>query len=160
MKEREIAPIFMAWRNMNLDNIESNLENYLKEKNLNLYDITYHKKDETLSILLDEKLDIDELEKISNEISEYLDKYEDQFEDNYILDVSTVGVERPIRNEDELIKAVGQYIYVKTKQEEYNGTLLDYTDGIIHLEVMDKTKTKNVSVDYKKTKLVRYAVKF
>ena len=145
---------------MKLDSVKAKLEDYLKENDLKLFEISYSKKDETLSILLDEKLDLDKLEEISNDISNYLDQYEDEFEDNYILDVSTVGAERPIRNEDELNKAVGEYIYVKTKEVEYYGTLLDYTDGIIHLEVMDKTKKKNVSVDYSKTKQVRYAVKF
>ena len=145
---------------MKLDSIKAKLEDYLKEKKLKLFEITYSKKDETLSILLDEKLDLDKLEEVSNDISDYLDKFEDEFEDNYILDVSTIGAERPIRNEKELEKAVGEYIYVKTKEVEYYGTLLDYTDGIIHLEVMDKTKKKNVSVDYSKTKQVRYAVKF
>ena len=145
---------------MKLDSIKAKLEDYLKEKKLKLFEITYSKKDETLSILLDEKLDLDKLEEVSNDISDYLDKFEDEFEDNYILDVSTIGAERPIRNEKELEKAVGEYIYVKTKEVEYYGTLLDYTDGIIHLEVMDKTKKKNVSVDYNKTKQVRYAVKF
>lgn len=145
---------------MNLDSIKINLEKYLNDKNLKVFEISYQKKDETLSILLDEQLDMDKLENISNEISEYLDQYESEFEDNYILDVSTVGAERPIRNEEELNKAIGEYIYCKTKENEYYGTLKDYTDGIIHLETMDKTRIKNVSVDYSKTKLVRYAVKF
>lgn len=145
---------------MNLESIRSKLEEYFSDKQLKLYDIAYQKQDQTLSILLDEKLDMDKLEEISNDVSTYLDKYEDEFEDNYILDVSTVGAERPIRNEDELNGAIGEYIYVKTKENEYYGTLKDYTDGIIHLEVMDKTKVKNVSVDYSKTKKVRYAVKF
>lgn len=145
---------------MKLDSIKSKLEEYFKDKNLKVFEITYQKTDVTLSVLLDEKLDMDELEKVSNDVSEYLDKYEDEFENNYILDVSTVGVERPIRNEDELIKAVGEYIFVKTKDDSYTGTLKDYTDGIIHMEIMDKTRIKNISVDYSKTKLVRYAVKF
>lgn len=145
---------------MKIDDIKQKLAEYLDEKKLKLFEITYQKKDQTLSILLDEKLDLDKLEEISNDISQYLDKFEDEFDDNYILDVSTVGAERPIRDEDELKKAIGEYIYVKSKESEYYGTLIDYTDGIIHLEVIDKTKTKNVSVDYSKTKQVRYAVKF
>ena len=145
---------------MNLDSIKTKLEEFLDEKKLNLFEITYQKKDTTLSVILDEKLDMDKLETLSNEISEFLDSYEDDFEDNYILDVSTVGAERPIRNEEELNKAVGEYVYVKTKEAEYYGTLKDYTDGIIHLETMNKTKIQNISVDYSKTKIVRYAVKF
>ena len=145
---------------MNLDKVKQDVNEFVNEKKLNLFEISYLKKDNTLSIILDEKLDMDGLEKVSNEISEFLDKYADDFDENYILDVSTVGVERPIRNEDELSKAVGEYIFVKTKEEEFYGDLKDFTDGIIHLEIKDKTRIKNVSIDYSKTKLVRYAVKF
>lgn len=145
---------------MNLKNIKSNLGKFLEEKKLKLFEITYQKSETTLSIVLDEILDMNQIEDISNQISEYLDKYEDEFEDNYILDVSTIGAERPIRNEDELIKAVGEYIYVATKEDEYYGTFTSYTDGMINLEVKDKTRIKNVSVEYKNVKNVRYAVKF
>ncbi|MDO4198582.1 MAG: hypothetical protein Q4D13_06315 [Erysipelotrichaceae bacterium] len=145
---------------MELKKIESDLKTFLDEKGRHLFEVKYHKKDTTLSILLDDTLNMDELEKISEELSEYMDKYEDEFEDNYILDVSTVGVERPIRNEDDLIKAVGSYIYVKTKENEYNGTLKEYKDGIMTLEVKDKTRKKDVSIEYKNTKKVRYAVEF
>ena len=39
-----------------------------------------------MTVLLDEKLNMDELETLSNEISGFLDQYEDEFEDNYFLD--------------------------------------------------------------------------
>ena len=125
-----------------------------------MYDVVYHSKDETLEITLDNELSMDKLEEVSNLLSDFLDKYEKEFPDNYVLDVHTVGAERPIRNEEELVKAIGKYIYVKTSESEHNGTLLDYTDGILHMECMDKTRKINVSVDYKKIKKVRYAVKF
>ena len=145
---------------MNLDKIKEVLEDFLKEKHLKLFEITYRKSDLVLSVLLDETLNMEELEKISGEISDLLDRYEDELPDNYFLDVSTVGVERPIRNEEELKGAVGKYIYVKTKDAEYYGTLHAYADGILSLDVRDKTRTKNVSLEYAKTKKVRYAVEF
>lgn len=145
---------------MDFNSIKKKLEEFLTEEHLRIFEIDYHKSDQILSILLDEKLDINQIEDVSNKISEYLDKYESEFDDKYILDVSTVGVERPIRNEDELKKALNCYIYVQTKDIEFVGTLLEYTDGVIHLEVMDKNIKKNVSIDYKKCKKVRYAVKF
>lgn len=145
---------------MNLDIINSDLKDYLKTKDLKLFEVTYHKGDKTLSIILDEKLDMNKLEEVSNDLSTYMDKYADEFEDNYILDISTVGVERPIRNEDELKQAIGSYIYCKGKDFEYNGTLNDYSDGIMKLEYMDKNIKKNASIEYKNVKQVRYAVKF
>ena len=145
---------------MNLEKINLALKEFSEKKNLNLFEVTYHKNDSTLTVLFDEKFDMNELENVSNELSEFLDKYDGEFEDNYFLDVSTVGVERPIRNEEELIKAIGEYIYVKTKENEYYGTLKSYNNGVLSLDVADKNKTKNISVEYKKVKIVRYAVKF
>ncbi len=145
---------------MDLDKIRAGLTDFLEAKNLKLFEMNYRKSDSTLEVLLDEKLDIDEIEKVSGEISAFMDGYEDEFPDNYFLDVGNIGAERPIRNEEEIMGAIGQYIYVKTKEEEVYGTLKSYTDGILNLEVQDKTRLKNKSVDYKKTKKVRYAVKF
>ena len=79
-------------------------------------------------------LNMDELKRSQQRFLQHLDQFEDEFEDNYFLDVSTVGVERPIRNEDELKKRSVQYIYVKTKENEYYGTLLSYNDGIMNLK--------------------------
>ena len=145
---------------MNLDKIKTILKECAESNGYKLFDVTYHKGDNILSVLLDEKLNMDELEKVSNTISEYLDNYDDEFADNYFLDVSTVGVERPIRNENELKDAIGKYIYVKCKDKEYNGTLVSYEDGTLVLKVKDKNRIKDVSVDYKECKKVRYAVEF
>ncbi|MBQ3295714.1 MAG: hypothetical protein IJH00_04490 [Erysipelotrichaceae bacterium] len=145
---------------MNLEKINHALEKFCEEKKIRLFEVSYHKSDQTLSVLLDEKLNMDELELISKDLSDYLDKYEDEFEDNYFLDVSNVGAERPIRNEEELEAAIGEYIYVKTKTEEYYGTLKSYTNGVLSLDVKEKNRTKNVSLEYKNIKKARYAVKF
>ena len=145
---------------MNLEKINHALEEFCKENEVKLFEVSYHKNDQTLSVLLDEKLNMDELEEISNKLSAYLDRYEDEFEDNYFLGVSNVGAERPIRNEDELKKAIGEYIYVKTKNSEYYGTFKSYCNGVISLDTKEKNRTKNVSIEYKNTKKVRYAVKF
>ncbi|MBQ6334355.1 MAG: hypothetical protein IJI46_04750 [Erysipelotrichaceae bacterium] len=145
---------------MDKEKIAAVIGQLLKEKDLKLFDVEYHKKDLTLAVTLDEKMDMDQLEAVSNEISQLLDKYEDELPDNYFLDVSTVGAERPIRNEDELIAAIGEYIYVKTKENEYYGTLSSYNDGNMILKVKDKTREKDVSIAYTEAKKVRYAVKF
>ena len=145
---------------MNTEKIRYALNDYVSKKQIKLFDVEYRKGDSTLSVLLDEKLNMDELETVSKEISELLDEYEDEFEDNYFLDVSTVGAERPIRNDEELKDAIGHYIYVKTKDKEYYGVLTSFKDGILNLKVTEKTKEKDVPVEYRKTKKVRYAVKF
>ena len=145
---------------MNLDKIKSALNQFLDEKQLKLFEITYQKNDEVLTVLLDETLNMDQLEKVSNEISAFLDQYEDEFKDNYFLDVSNVGAERPIRNESELLEAVNKHIYVKANKQEYYGYLKDYDKGIMTLQVKDKNRSKDIQIDYKDAKKVRYAVEF
>ena len=145
---------------MDLQKIKDVLKEYAQNKELDLFDVTYRRSDQILSVTFDEELSMDKLEEISAEVSKLLDAYEDEFDDNYFLDVSTVGAERPIRNEEELNKAVGNYIFVKDKEGEYYGDLISLENGIIRLEVKDKTRTRTVEIDYKNTKEVRYAVRF
>lgn len=145
---------------MDLQKIKDVLKEYAQNKELDLFDVTYRRSDQILSVTFDEELSMDKLEEISAEVSKLLDAYEDEFDDNYFLDVSTVGAERPIRNEEELNKAVGNYIFVKDKDGEYYGDLVSFENGIIRLEVKDKNRTRTVEVDYKNTKEVRYAVRF
>lgn len=144
---------------MNLDNLKKKLEVFLKKEGLILYDLSYQKKDHILSVVLDNKLDLDKIEVISNKISEYMDKNDEEFE-NYILDVTTVGAERPIRNENEVLGAVNSYVYVETKKESLNGTLIEFKDGKLTIEYMDKTRKKMAVIDYKEVKEMRYAIKF
>lgn len=145
---------------MNTDKIKKEIEGFLSSRGMKLFDLQYSKKDQTLTVLLDEKLSMNELEEVSNEISQLLDKYEDEFVDNYFLDVSTVGAERPIRNKEELKDAVGEYIYVKVKGNEYYGTLHSFENETLTLKVKDKTREKDVLIEYPQIKKVRYAVKF
>ena len=146
---------------MDLKRISEVLKAFAKEKGYQIYDISYHKKDQTLSVLFDEQLSLDEIEERSALISAFLDDYEEEFPDQYLLDVSTAGAERAIRDEDELKQALGGYIFVKDKEKnEYTGTLKSYDEGIMVLEVMDKNRTREVTVPYANVRKVRYAVKF
>lgn len=145
---------------MDKEKIFTLITDMLEKEDLKVFEITYHKNDQTLCVLLDEKMDMDQIEKVSSQVSDLLDQYEDDLPDNYFLDVSTVGAERPIRNEEELKAALNEFIYVKTKDSEYYGTLTSYNNGVMNLKVQDKTREKDVSVEYAKAKKVRYAVKF
>ena len=160
LMEREIAPSLLFRRVMNLEKIRKVLTEYADTHGYRLFEVEYHKNDQTLSVVFDEEFDMAGLEKVSQEVSDLLDPYEDEFASQYFLDVSTVGIERPIRNEEELKAAIGQYIYARCKEEEYYGDLLSYAEGILELQVRDKTRTKNVSLAYADVREMRYAVRF
>lgn len=124
-----------------------------------LYSLTYKKKDNILEVLIDESLDLDGISRLSELISGFMDKYDKDF-DEYLLDVSCAGCERRIRNEDELRRAVGEYVHIKTREFEEDGYLKSFENGKVTVEYMDKTRKKAVTVNYDDIKMIRYAVKF
>ena len=142
---------------MNLDLITKALIEHLDEKGLHLYELKYSKGDSILHVCLDDSLDMNQVEEASRDISDFMDKFEDQF-DEYLLDVYTIGIERPIRNKEELIQAVGSYIFVKGKDFKLSGTLSSFVDDILTLSYKEKNITKTMTINYQSIKEMRYAV--
>ena len=144
---------------MELKKLKEDLNRDLKSLGYDLYDVTYSKKDRILQILIDKKMDLKEVESLSKKVSSIMDLYDEDM-DEYLLDVSSVGVERPIRNEEELKKAVGSYVYVKTKELKVYGDLKSFEDGMITLDTAEKNIHKEVKIAFADIRNMRYAVKF
>lgn len=144
---------------MDLNLIRKALEEHLNEKGLHLYDLKFTKGDSILHVELDDQLDLNGVETASRDISDFMDEFEDQF-DEYMLDVYTVGAERPIKTEEEINKAVGSYVYLKGKELKLYGTLVSYADGIMTISYKEKNISKTRNVDRKDVKEMRYAIEF
>ena len=144
---------------MEVNTFKEALSKDIESVGYHLYSLTYKKKDNILEVLIDESLDLDGISRLSELISGFLDKYDEDF-DEYLLDVSCAGCERRIRNEDELRRAVGEYVHIKTREFEEDGYLKSFENGKVTVEYMDKTRKKAVTVNYDDIKMIRYAVKF
>ena len=144
---------------MKLTELKIKLEDFLNDKSLHLFDLEYSKKDNILTVLIDENLSLDDLENLSNEISKFMDDYDEEF-DAYILDVCNVGAERPIRNDEEIMKAIDSYIYIKTKEKEYYGYLKEFNNDELLIAYKDKTRDKTITLNKIEIKKIRYAVSF
>ena len=110
-------------------------------------------------------IDIDDVASINEEI---LDLVNDDLPDGYYLEVTTVGIERELKTDSDFEKALTKYIYLKTyekiesafNQKEMYGYLESYNDDSICVNVINKTKTKLVTIEKSKIAKVRLAVKF
>ena len=110
-------------------------------------------------------IDIDDVAAINEEI---LDLVNDDLPDGFYLEVTTVGIERELKNDDDLEKALGKYIYLKTyekiesafNQKEIYGYLESYEEDSINVNVINKTRTKLVTIEKSKIAKLRLAVKF
>ena len=104
-------------------NIEEKVEKLIKSKiekiGYELYDVEYAKegKDHYLRIFIDKKegIDLNDCEKVSNEINEILDQA-DYIKEQYYLEVSSPGIERVIRKDSQLEKNIGVEIQVKHRK--------------------------------------------
>lgn len=110
-------------------------------------------------------IDIDDVASINEEI---LDIVNDYLPDGYYLEVTTVGIERELKTDSDFEKALGKYIYIKTYEKlesafnlkEMYGYLESNTSDSINVNVINKTKTKLVTIEKAKIAKIRLAVKF
>jgi len=141
-----------------LASIEERVESLLKEKieaiGYELYDVEYSKegKNYFLRIFIDktEGIDLNDCEKVNNEIDEILDKA-DYIKEQYFLEVSSPGIERIIRKEKHLKKYIGHEINIKlfkkdkNGNKEYQGILKAFDQENIELEENIKIERKNIA---------------
>lgn len=137
-------------------NIETRVEELLKSiiENIGyeLYDVRYEKegKDYYLRIIIDkpEGIDINDCEKVNNEINDILDEA-DYIKDQYFLEVSSPGLERILRKDKHFEKQIGNEISLKffkaiDKQKELIGILEEYNKEELTIKVEDKTLKINL----------------
>ena len=70
---------------------------------------------------------LDDCEKVHNALSDALDKVDDLFPDEYVLNVSSSGLDRPIVTDDDFRRALGTEIEAIAPECTYRGTLTAYT---------------------------------
>ena len=138
--------------------IEERVESLLKEKieaiGYELYDVEYSKegKNYFLRIFIDKTggIDLNDCEKVNNEIDEILDEA-DYIKEQYFLEVSSPGIERIIRKEKHLKKYIGREINIKlfkkdkNGNKEYQGILKAFDQENIELEENIKIERKNIA---------------
>ena len=89
-----------------------------------LYDVEYAKegKNYFLRIYIDKEsgIDLNDCEKVSNEINEILDKA-DYIKEQYYLEVSSPGIERKLRKDKHLEQNISKNVEIKLFKKDNNG---------------------------------------
>ena len=144
--------------------IEEKVEELLRDKIENigydLYDVEYAKEGPNyyLRIYIDNEngIDLNDCEKVSNEINELLDQA-DYIKDQYFLEVSSPGIERILRKDKHLAKNLGKKVEVKLfkkdskGKKEYMGTLEAFNDDTITIKTDEEIELERKNVAQIKT---------
>lgn len=135
---------------MKLDNIENIINQKIQKEGFELEYVEFVKEGDNniLRVVIDKKdgnVSIDDCEKISRLIEDDIDK---NINNEYVLEVSSAGLERQLKNIKLYKKYIGNEIYVKLyKKQEYGkeivGILKDANDNNITL-IVNET---NIVVD-------------
>ncbi|MBD7964251.1 MAG: ribosome maturation factor RimP [Bacillota bacterium] len=109
-------------------------------------------------------IDIEECGTVSEQLSEKLDEL-DPIEQPYFLEVSSPGVERPLKKPEDVKNAIGKNVNIKlyeplNGEKVYEGLLKDFDGETLFMEIRVKTQVKKVELPYAKVANARLAVVF
>lgn len=110
------------------------------------YTKEYGKFNLTVFIWHPDEVTLDDCEKVHGAVSDALDTVAELFPDDYILNVSSSGLDRPIVTDDDFRRALGTEIEAITPDCAFRGTLTGYTAEdftIVTLGKYEKEKTIN-----------------
>lgn len=141
----------------------------IEEKDCYLDDIVYEmeKNEWYLRIFVEKNegsLDMDTCVEITEVISAKLDEV-DPIKNEYYLEISSPGIEKPLRSYEAVENAIGEYVYIQLKDpkagfDEVYATIEDVHDGILDITYLVKNIRKKASVAYENIQFIRLAVKF
>lgn len=136
----------------------------LEERGFELVDVEYVKEgsDYYLRVYIDKEggITIDDCVDVSRAFNEILDR-EDYISDAYIFEVSSPGLDRPLKKEKDFARSIGERVLVKTyqkidKAKEFYGILKAYDDSTVTIE----GKKGEMVIERKNISIVRLAYEF
>ena len=114
----------------------------LQGSEIKLVDVEYKKigKDWTLRVLIDKNqgVTVFDCQKLSREIEDLIEIHE-LIKDHYVLEVSSPGLDRPLKKESDFVRNKGKQIQVNTDSPINNskintGTIRDFSNSTLFLE--------------------------
>ena len=152
---------------MDLKNLEELLKEKLKTLNYSLAELKlYYKEGERiLSIVVDRKepIDMEAITSVSEILNPFIDEI-DPIEGEYMLEISSLGAEKPLKIE-ELNDYVNEYVNVHlinpiNGENIYEGDLVEVNEESISLLIKIKSRKKTIDIKKENISKIRLAIKF
>lgn len=106
------------------EKVEQLVKDSIEKLGYSLYDVEYVKEgpEYYLRIYIDKEsgIDLNDCEKVSNEINEILDRA-DYIKEQYYLEVSSPGIERKLRKDKHLEQNISKNVEIKLFKKDNNG---------------------------------------
>lgn len=145
--------------------IEELVSPIVDDKGFEIVDIEYVKEagEYYLRVFLDKEggISLNDCEAVSRELSEILD-VKDPIKDNYFLEVSSPGLDRPLKKDKDFVRYQGRDIEIKLYKslngsKQFEGELVGLNEDKNIVVIIDDNE---VEFNKKDVALVRLAIKF
>ena len=145
--------------------IEEIVQPIVDAKNFEIVDIEYVKEagENYLRVYLDKEggISLSDCEVVSRELSEILDK-KDPIKENYFLEVSSPGLDRPLKKDKDFERYKGRDVEIKLYKsmngsKQFEGELVGLTEDNNIKVIIDN---QEVEFTRKEVALIRLAIKF
>jgi ribosome maturation factor RimP len=147
-----------------LGSIERIAEPVVTAEGMEIVDIEYRRENRgwVLRLYIDKEggVTIGDCSNISSQVSHLIDVYE-LISHPVILEVSSPGLDRPLKKEKDFVKYNGRLIKIKThdpigKRKNFKGRLLDYSEGVVKIDIgveiislpLDKIAKANLEYEF------------
>ena len=103
---------------------------------------------------------VDDCEAVSRVFSDRLDE-DDFIEDSYIMEISSPGLDRPLKKDKDFARSMGKAVEIRTyrpidRQKEFSGVLTAYDDNSVTIDEDGNLRT----FDRKEIALIRLMIEF
>lgn len=143
--------------------VEEIVRGIITDSNIDLVDVEFVKeRDWYLRIFLDKPggIEIEDCRWVSSAVEDKLDEL-DPIEQAYYLEVSSPGLDRPLKKPKDFIRHAGDMVDVHTfvpivGKKEWVGKLIDLQDGIVRIMVAED----EISIPLEKISIIRLHIDF
>lgn len=149
-----------------VDVVQDLVEQYMKDKDLELVDVEFVKEGQHryLRVFIDKEggVSLDDCQQLSEFLNNRLDSL-DPIEENYYLEVSSPGVERPLKKDHDFERFKGKLVEIKLYypldgQKIIEGELMGLHDGKV--KVKPENQDQVISIPKDKIALAKLLVRF
>lgn len=161
-----------------VDKVRTLAENEAKKIGLNIESVEWVFENEVyiLRIIADkgDGLDIDDATALNEALSKLLDK-EDFIKEEYMLEVSSPGIERELKDDSDIKNNIGEYVHIDFKnkfgitKDSFINEIEGYIDSVqeedkkislLVLKINIKGRVKKIEIEKENIKFIRKAIKF
>ena len=120
----------------------------IQELGYDVVEVEYAKKVDgmnlTFTIDSENGINLDDCEKVHKMVDALLDELNPTGDSTYILNISSVGLDRPVKNQKDFLRNKGKLVEVKMfkpfeNKKSFIGTLEEFSDEIVSIKIDEKT---------------------